>query len=310
LNRAQFLRPTLESILQQDYPGIECIVVDGGSTDGTSACLQTWPGLPKLTLVSHRDQALGEAYSRALQRCRGDIIGTIDADNQLMPDALACVVEAFRAHPRCAVLYGAVEIIDQAGRLMTTFRAGPFDLARLMRSELVPPFSSAFFSRSRCGSALWFDDALKTCVDFDLWLRLGRLSVFYLPHVLGRTRLSQKSMTCRSSTYDQFCKDKIRAVTRFLDGNYGKDITLHQAAMAGIYLWAAESLQEMFGPRTKIQEYCCRAAELEPDSERLRQLKARLARDTGCRRVLRRTRETYRNLRRRLLAGVVSEWAA
>ena len=283
-NGMPYLPQALESLGAQTYKNFEVIVQDGNSNDGSLDVLRAFKDVVPLDIVSTPDAGVGQAYSRALGRCRGEIIGSLDADNVLEPHALLIAAGIFRRQPQAAAAYGSVRIIDAGGNLLRKFEPAPFDVLRLLACELVPPFSTSFFSRRVCGDELYFDERLKTCADFDLWIRISHLPIIALSETLGRTRVSEKSMTCRPETYDQFCADKIAALERYLE-RFG-DGPLFQSignyAIAGIYLWAAESLCEVEGNHEALHRFLDNARSRHPYSSRLRELESRLSVSPAC----------------------------
>jgi len=290
-NGFPYLPHAIESLTRQTYRRFELVVQDGSSTDGTLEFLRGVKGIPAPRIASQTDSGVGQASNRALRRCRGEIIGSLDADNLLEPDALAAAVEIFSRHPTCAAVYGASKVIDDQGRFLGVFDSGPFDLSRLLRCELVPPFASCFFSRRVCGRELRFDEELETCADYDLWLRIGHRPIVNTAVPLSSTRVSDRSMTRRPEVYEKFCRDKISALERYLN-RYERNPVMeetYQEAMAGICLWAAESLFDLEGRTHRFNQFFQRAARLRPGRERARRLEAHM--------------ETLRELRPKLEAA-------
>lgn len=241
-NGMPFLAEALQSMEKQTYRKFELVVQDCMSSDGSSELIQA-QNFP-CSYVRESDSGIGDANNRALARCSGSIVGSIDSDNVLMPSALELAVNHFVRNPTTGAVYGSVQMIAADGAHQSFFAPAEFDFVRVATCELVPPWSTAFFSRAVCGTRLKFDSSLKTCVDFDIWLRLSDLTIDRLESVVGATRLSEESMTCRPETYEQFCVDKIFALRRYLYKNarphVAKSILLK--GVAGIYLWAAESI--------------------------------------------------------------------
>jgi glycosyltransferase involved in cell wall biosynthesis len=273
-NGMPYLPEAVASVLAQSYRNLELIVQDGASTDGSLELLQGVRGLPNIHIESARDAGVGQAYNRAICRCNGALVGSIDADNLLEKDAVAVAVRVFERYPGCAAVYGATKIIDGQGHFLTLFQPDPFDPARLMKCDLVPPFAASFFSRHVCGEELRFDEGLETCADFDLWLRISHLPILRLPDALACTRVSEKSMTRRAEGYDQYCKDKMTALSRFLarcDRNVLVEAT-YKVSAAGIYSWAAESILSLEGRSERFQRLSERALELDPSLQRLSRL--------------------------------------
>jgi hypothetical protein len=270
-NGMPYLPEALASVRAQTYRHFELVVQDGGSTDGTLAVLDSLAGIPGIHVLSEPDGGVGDAYRRALDRCRGEIVGSIDADNLLEPDALAHVVDAFVAHPDGAAIYGSNRMIDTESAAVSVFVPGDFDLVRLVCCDLVPPFATAFFGRAACGAALRFEPTLRTCADFDLWLRLGHLPIRRIEPVLASTRLSNRSMTRRAETYEQFCRDKLAALAAYFAAERQSPLlaALHRHAVAGVYTWAAESVLDLEGPSERFHGFCEQASAVWPGSERL-----------------------------------------
>ena len=266
-----YLPEAVESVRAQTFRDFELVVQDGASTDATLEYFGSLDGIPGLDVLSEADGGIGDAYARALRRCRGELVGSIDADNLLEPDALARVVAVFRERPELACLYGAVRTIDADGTVIGTFTPEPFDLVRVMSCELVPPFSTAYFSRRACGDELRVDERMTTCADYELWLRLGCLPIARTTDVLGSTRLSEASMSRRTEEYDVHCANKRAALRRYLDVQPRTALidALQRRSEAGIWLWAAESVFNVEGRSERFERYVAAAADLVSDAPRL-----------------------------------------
>jgi glycosyltransferase involved in cell wall biosynthesis len=275
-NGMPFLPQALATVARQTYERFELVVQDGQSNDGSLELLREFRGAAKVSLESANDGGIGPAYNRAVERSRGEIIASIDADNLLADDALQLGVDACERWPEAAAVYGSAHLIAPTGEQVSTFEPGEFELVRLLSCELVPPFATSFFRRSACQGQMRFDPRLKTCADFDLWLRLSDKPVRRIDKVLGSTRLSSSSMTCRPETYDQFCADKLAALDRYFAPFEATPpvAALDRRARAGVYLWAAESLLGMEGPSQRFETYCERAASFDPGSPRLTNARA------------------------------------
>src|SRR5271156_6078068 len=103
LNMARFLPQTIESVLSQDYPRIEYIVMDGGSTDGTLEILRRYE--ERLRLVTGRDGGAADAINRGFSLSHGRIFTYLSADDVYSPGAVSTAVRALREHPEAAVVY-------------------------------------------------------------------------------------------------------------------------------------------------------------------------------------------------------------
>lgn len=244
-----YLPLALDSLREQSYKNYEVIVQDCLSDDNTLSVLEASNDLP-LNIISEADGGIGDGYNRAVQRCHGDIIGSIDTDNLLAKDTLSNVVNIFLEEDEdLAVIYSDVQMIDEAGNFENIFQPGPFSLEKLLNLTLVPPYSTSFFSREVCADQLYYDTDMKTCADFDLWLRLSSQKIKYISQIFGLTRNSRASMSCNSEVYEQFCNDKIFALNKFLAGTSSHAIREKVPEyLAGIYMWAAEMTFHIDGP--------------------------------------------------------------
>jgi glycosyltransferase involved in cell wall biosynthesis len=274
-NGMPFVREAMASLERQTYRHFEIIAQDAESTDGTAESLSALP-FDRLEVVSEPDGGIGDAYNRAFARCSGAIVTTLDADNLLEHDALERAVDVFGEHAGSAAIYGAAEMMDEEGRKVDMFVPAEFDVHAVMRCELVPPFAQSFFSRRVCGAELRFDPRLKTCADFDLWLRLSHLPIRRTDTVFGSVRHSQKSMSRGTGNYEQFCADKLDALDRYL-ARRPELAAERDEAVAGIYCWASEALLGIEGPSEACLAMLERAAKAAPAYEGVDYVKRRLA---------------------------------
>jgi glycosyltransferase involved in cell wall biosynthesis len=273
-NGMPFVREAVASLAAQTFRDYEVIVQDAVSSDGTTEFLQALQ-FPAVRMVSEQDSGLGDAYNRAFARCAGEIVGTLDSDNLLLPGALDTVDALFRKSRRAVALYGAVRMIDASGLQVGLFEPAGFDRRALMRCELVPPMSTTFFDRQRCGPLLQGDASITTVHDFDLLLRLSGRTIVRTTAVLGATRLSEQSMTRNPENYERFCSEKILALERFIHDHPALEQE-GDAAVAGIYCWAAESILDLEGPGERFESFVERAEERFSTYDRVLRLRDRL----------------------------------
>lgn len=271
-NGMPYLPEALESVRRQTFRQFELIVQDSVSDDGTLDVLAAAEDIPGVSVVSELDGGVGDGYARALARCSGRVIGTIDADNLLEPDALERTVAFLADNPDIAAAYGGSYMAAEDGTVLYPWMPARFDLMHLLTMELVPPFAASFFVRDVCGDALRFDPSLKTCQDFDLWLRLSHLPIARIDAILGTTRLSPESMTRRPETYEQYIADKTAALERYLRTFQPSQIVnaVRRSALAGLYLWAADSVFDIERHVTpQFDRYVAAAVELGAGGRRL-----------------------------------------
>lgn len=172
-NQGAFIRQTIESCLAQDYRPIEVVVVDGASTDGTVAVLESFADRPEVRWVSEPDQGVVDAVNKGLSRARGEIAVIQSSDDFFLPGCFSAVEEGFRAHPAAGLVFGNVERVDAEGNVAFSPRQPRYSLARLLARELFIYQPTAFFRRELALELGGWNPQIPYVPDIDLWIRLA-----------------------------------------------------------------------------------------------------------------------------------------
>lgn len=176
LNQAEYIRQTIESVLNQDYPNIEYLVIDGGSTDSTLDILQEYGD--RFQWVSEKDHGQADAINKGIRKATGDIVAFINSDDYLQPGALRLIANHFLKKPECKWLTGDYIIINQQGQPIQPLTVFYKRLYRRYSSPTVLAFTnyiiqpSTFWKRKVHDEIGYFDEALKFAFDYDFWMRL------------------------------------------------------------------------------------------------------------------------------------------
>ncbi len=200
-NQGKFLEATIQSVLVQNYPCLEYLVMDGGSTDETLDILRRYERY--LTWVSEPDAGQSDALNKGFQRARGEIVAWLNSDDVYLPGAIWKAVEFFERNPATAMVYGDADCIDSSGKLLAPYLTQHFDLQHLALSCFVCQ-PTVFMRRQALADVGWLDPRLHFTMDYDLWMRLGReYPVAYLPEKLARYRVhpAAKTFTGREQSY-------------------------------------------------------------------------------------------------------------
>lgn len=171
LNRAEFVREAIESVLNQDYKNFEHIVIDGGSTDGTLEILHEYP---HLRLVSEPDQGLYDAINKGIELARGEIIGLLNTDDYYSKDIFGKVAESFSRHPGADAVLGGARVFSKengAGRTISLYP--PFPESKMLGKITVgvPIFNAWFFRKTLFKKVGKFDSQYKMAADREFLLR-------------------------------------------------------------------------------------------------------------------------------------------
>jgi glycosyltransferase involved in cell wall biosynthesis len=192
-NQGRFLEAAIRSVLEQDYPRIEYVVMDGGSTDGSlevirrySDRLAVWSSAP--------DQGQTDAINRGFALCTGDIFAWLNSDDTYRPGAVAAAVRYLQAHRDVGMVYGKAFYISETDRIVGRYPAAATDLRGLQRGRTTIPQQAMFFR-----SKLWrmvgpLDPSFFYAMDYDLWVRLASLSpIAFVPEPWANFRLQEES---------------------------------------------------------------------------------------------------------------------
>lgn len=195
-NQAKFITDTIESVLSQDYPGLEYIVMDGGSTDGTQEILRRYGD--RLRWVSEPDRGQADAVNKGVALAHGEIIGWLNSDDTYAPKALDKIARVFAGSDDVAVVYGDADHVREDGTFYGPYPTAAFDYARLAEICFICQ-PAAFVRRTYLDEVGGLDPSLHFSMDYDLWMRMGRQYRFaYLPEVLAHSRLHKDAKTLAS----------------------------------------------------------------------------------------------------------------
>src|ERR671925_1983798 len=133
-NQAQFLEETILSVLDQDYPKLEYIVVDGGSTDGSVEIIKKYEH--RLAYwVSEPDRGQAHAINKGWERATGDIVAYLNSDDLYTPGAVTTAVQALMANQQACMVFSDALLIDERGDPVRKLIARPFDIRHVMTTE-------------------------------------------------------------------------------------------------------------------------------------------------------------------------------
>jgi glycosyltransferase involved in cell wall biosynthesis len=188
-NQGKYIERTIRSVLEQEYPNLDYIVVDGGSTDETLDILRRYEG--RLHCISEKDSGQSEAINKGFRLAKGEILGWLNSDDIYLPGALEKVGRYFVEHPDVMMVYGEGYMLDEEGNVKRRFpfTEPKFDLWKLIYFGDYILQQSTFFRRSVFDSIDLLGESLHYTLDWDLFIRIGkRFRVDYIPEYLGAIR--------------------------------------------------------------------------------------------------------------------------
>ena len=174
LNRAEFVGEAIESVVQQAYPDLEHIVIDGGSTDGTLEVLKAYPNL---RVISEPDRGVYDALNKGLQLAQGEVVGLLNTDDLYAPGILSKVSELFLQNPASLAVLGGACIFSQVDgdsrRMLAEYR--PYQQEDFLGQVTwgVPLFNAWYFRRQVFERYGCFDTHYRYAADRDFLIRLA-----------------------------------------------------------------------------------------------------------------------------------------
>jgi hypothetical protein len=193
-NQAAFIERAILSVLNQDYPHLQFVVMDGGSSDGTVEILRRYER--RLSWRSEPDHGQSHALNKAIREADGELIGWLNSDDVYFPGALRKVDQTARQHPEAVLLSGLSAIVDERECVLQVPRIGRPSLSNLLYAGFGMASQAVFWHREISGSTLPLNENLDFAMDFDLWLKLlnfGRGA--FVPHLLGALRFYKGTKT-------------------------------------------------------------------------------------------------------------------
>ena len=261
LNQGPYIEQTIRSVLEQDYPHIEYIVVDGGSTDGTLDILEKYNG--RLFYSSEPDAGQADAINKGWRRSKGDILAYLNSDDTYCPGAVRKAVEGFRLHPEAGIVYGDCYGTDPEGRIIRRLRLREVDLPDLLCFTILHQ-PAVFIRRAVTDRVGLLDTRLEGLMDHDLWIRSAfRFPFHHVPEFLACGREHPGSKNANLGV--RFGQEAIAILDRtFSDPLMSQRVhALKNKAYAGSYLMAA-FWGCLSGERQRSKGFLLNALKLNP----------------------------------------------
>ena len=203
-NQAKYIEQTLRSVLEQDYPRIEYLVVDGASTDDSVEIIKRYSldsknlesdsllsdnrkqasGFQRIDWwISEKDTGQGKAINKGLARANGNIVAWLNSDDYYLPGAISAVVKVFEENSDVVMVYGDMLAVDEHGRTINTLKYKQLSLQDLLCFQIIGQ-PSVFFRREVLEQTGGLDTTFHFLLDHHLWIRIAQHGkVLHVPQI-------------------------------------------------------------------------------------------------------------------------------
>lgn len=196
-NQSNFIQATIDSVLKQDYPCIEYIVVNDGSTDETKNVLKDYVDF--ITVINRNNCGQSQSLNYGWTISKGEILAYISSDDLLDDKCVSKAVDFLLNHPDFDIVYPDFSLIDRYGKKIKDVRTGDFDESKMRCDLICLPGPGAFFKRSVFDDLQGWDESLSYVADFDFWLRALKTKKFgKINEVLASFRVHEESGLVKS----------------------------------------------------------------------------------------------------------------
>ena len=200
LNQGNFLTKSIHSILNQNYPNLEYIIIDGGSTDFSVRIIKKF-GKKITHWISEPDRGQAHAINKGFQLATGDYWGWLNADDELNTDSLQYLTKAIKenrsAGKNVLLYYGIVQLVDKDSKHIKFEGFNEklsFKNHLYAKAPVLQPGS--FYKREAVSKVGYLDERLHYCMDWDLWLKILKIGeAQFIPYIMANLRLHLQSKT-------------------------------------------------------------------------------------------------------------------
>jgi glycosyltransferase involved in cell wall biosynthesis len=237
-NQGKFIEETIKSVINQDYPNIEYIVLDAGSSDDTCLILEKYTDRIN-HWVSKPDNGQTDAINTGFHMATGEFVGWLNSDDYLEPQVLWDIYEAFKDN-QVGTVCGSLNIIEEDGELIQIRKSDFLTFDNLLNGTAQVLQPGSFHRKSLIDQYGYLDASLNYVMDFDFWLKLGQHSNYIqLNKIVANHRMHKSSKT--QAEYAKFIPEIKRVRSKFKGKSFCKkslgilrcELGLHRRKLIG-----------------------------------------------------------------------------
>ena len=255
-NQGSFIEDNILSVINQNYPNVEHIIIDAGSTDGTLDILKKYDNY--LNWTSEPDKGQSDGLNKGFKKATGEIIGWINSDDRLAPDALNKVAKFFFESPYEIALVGNLNLIDVKGNFIRTIQSKSYQYWNMINKDRGVTQPSTFFKKEVFEKIGFLDTNLHYAMDFEFFLRVSSLrDVPYINETLAEFRIQPNAKTTNGLA--KFRKEHIKIARKYKASIFSRGI------LSDLYVIITEPLRRV----NSIRNFIRKIKRVEPYNENI-----------------------------------------
>lgn len=263
-NQGEFIEETIRSVILQNYPNLEYIIIDGGSTDKTVDIIRQYE--PWISYwISEPDRGQADAINKGFAKSSGEFLGWLNSDDCLYPGAIAKVVSEFQNHPEASMIYGDVDAGYQLGEKQFRLYGEQIALKEMLVTYRVPiPQQGSLWKRTVLDSVGGLNPRWNLLLDREFFLRVAHtFKIAYIPGALGFFRQHSQSKSVSSSYADDWLTEIPLMYQSFLQNTSTDLVALESVTMGIVYIHCA-SIAFKRGKTASALSFIAQAIQKDP----------------------------------------------
>jgi len=219
-NQAKFLEKTILSVLNQNYPNLEYIIIDGGSTDESVEIIKKYEKYFDYW-VSKRDKGQADAIKKGFEKSTGEIMGWLNSDDTYLPRSFFKMVESSQKHFEADLTFGDIYFINEYDQIIGECKLTKLNITHLVYEGICLAQPAVFWTKEIYNKVGGLNPQYKFCMDFDLFTRIADMGhLNYIPEYIANFRIHKDSKTSTISDIWGIEHDEI--IRRYLPQNINK----------------------------------------------------------------------------------------
>jgi GT2 family glycosyltransferase len=219
-NQGEYIEETIQSVLNQGYPNLEYIIIDGGSTDHTIEIIKRYESQIHYW-ISEPDRGQTHAINKGLAQATGEILAYLNSDDYYLPGTLQKIADHFQAHPQTSLCHGHCRYVDEQGHKIGEQIANISKFDEIIdlwgvwwrKRQFVQP--EVFWSRRMTEQIGDFDESLHYVMDYEYWCRILRAGG-QVGKVEAETTCFRLTATQKSNQSEKVAEELLQVVQPWL----------------------------------------------------------------------------------------------